>query len=471
MFQHLNKILLQFLKCFKREATWKNFVVVIICLMIRANNRTITSMVSCLRLDPKQYYNLLHFYRSNGYAISDLYDKWIEVAQNEAPLKRISERIILVGDHIKISKEARRMPDIQTLHQDSENSGKGEFIEGHNFAQICAIIENDNVSRALPLITELQKSPPRKEETKEPDGETLVTQMVNLVGKAVKSLNDNDKAIVALDAYFSKASAFLAADKVVDELGNRRLEIVTRARDDSVAFTHPEPRPKGKRGRNKKHEKVKLMSLFSDKSDFTKTTLLLYGKTTKVNYKCLDLMWEPLEMRVVRFVLIETARGRAILMSSDLTLSAEEIITIYCLRFKIETCFDEQKNDMGVFSYHFWTTALEKRKRWSKNAITLEVEYPERVDRAKRAIESFVCMGTIASGISTIIAFSHSSLIWKWYPGWIKTIRSTVPSMAIVKESFAQAFPTFSRTHSDLRICSVFNSRLRKDIFLYDDVA
>ncbi len=445
---------------------------IVLGFMLRSNNAGITSMVSSLRLKPKQYDNILHFFRSRGYEVSDIYDKWIDVAKAEMPFTRITGYTILLGDHIKIAKEGRRMPDIRILHQDSENSSKGEFIEGHMYGQVSAVITKDEVSRSLPLITERQQSPPRKEGSKEPDGDTLVAQMVKLVGKAVNALGDEDKAVVALDAYFSKAAAFLAADKVTDEHGNRRLEIVTRGRDDSVGYLPPSLRPKGKRGRTPKFgEKVVLGQLFSDMSGFTKTEMKLYGKTTTVTYQCFNLIWKPLK-RKVRFVLVDTeGRGRMILMCSDLRMMPEDIITIYCLRFKIETGFDEQKNDIGSFSYHFWTEALEKRKRWAKNQPFHQTAKPERVENARRATDSFVCLGTIAAGISTIIAFCHNRQIWSRYPGWIRTLRSRIPSIAITKVTLAEDFSAFLQTYPQLHICSVINDRLRAGRFLYEDAA
>jgi hypothetical protein len=433
MLQHLNKILLQFQICFNRKAIWKNFVVLVIGFMLRTNHRGVTSTLSSLRLEPKQYHALLHFYRSTGYETTRLYDEWINIARKEATLIRMAGYFILLGDHIKIPKEGRRMPDIQVIRQESENSGKGEYIEGHTYAQISALITNGDTNRSLPLMTEQQKSPPRKNGTKEPDRDTLtgaqdspsltgaqdspslVTQMVNLAAKTVQSFETAEKAITVLDAYFSKASAFFAADKAVDGQGNRKLEIITRGRDDSVGYADPLPRPKGKRGAPQKYgERIALWSLFTKDSRFTETVLTLYGKSTKVRYKCLDLIWKPLQdQRKVRFVLVDTDRGRMILMSSDLTLGPEEIISIYCLRFKIETSFDEQKNDMGIFSYRFWTRALPKRKRWAKNGQVPSIPPSARVNDAKRAIDSFVCLGTIASGICTIIAFSHNRQIWK----------------------------------------------------------
>jgi hypothetical protein len=284
-------------------------------------------------------------------------------------------------------------------------------------------------------------------------------------------LPDEDSAILVLDAYFSKATAFSAADKVIGKDGVRRLEIVTRGRDDSVGYALPEPRPKGRRGAAPVYGKaIRLFGLFSDKSAFAHTTLDLYGKPAKVAYRCLNLIWKPLK-RLVRFVLVDSERGQMILMCSDLALPPEDIIALYCLRFKIETSFDEQKNVMGSFAYHFWTAAFPKRKRWAKNNHTPQTEHPQLVEAAKRATDSFVCLGTIATGILTIIAFSHNRQIWSRYPGWIRTRRSVIPTLSVAKETLAQDFPAFMRAYPHLCISSIISERLRADDFLYNDVA
>lgn len=93
--------------------------------------------------------------------------------------------------------------------------------------------------------------------------------------------------------------------------------------------------------------------------------MALYVKQAVVHYLCLDLIWKPVK-KLVRFVVVESDNGSCVLMSTSLTLSPEDIIAIYALRFKIETSFAEQKNDMGCFAYHFWTTALPKRKNGKK---------------------------------------------------------------------------------------------------------
>jgi hypothetical protein len=159
-------------------------------------------------------------------------------------------------------------------------------------------------------------------------------------------------------------------------------------------------------------------------------------------------------------------------MSTSLTLDPKDIITIYTLRFKIETSFDEQKNEMGCFAYHFWTTALPKRKRWTKNVEQpTEPKLQERIEKTRNATESFVCLCTISTGILSIIAFSHSSEIWKRYPGWIKTLRSTIPTIATVRTTLAQDLLDFIERYPHVPVCSIIKRRQRKVDFLYEYVA
>jgi hypothetical protein len=337
----------------------------------------------------------------------------------------------LLGDHSKVAKEGLHMPGIQILHQDSQNSGKPEFIAGHNYGQVSVIITNGSESRSLPLMTQLQEPPPKQEgKRKKDDEKSLVAQEVSLINEAAISIGE--PVVAALDAYFSSRVAWETAEKSMSD-GVKLVELVTRAKSDATGFTVPEP-PKVRRpGQPRIYgEKIKLYSLFSDMSKFKRTRMVLYGKETDVAYLCLDLIWRPVK-RLVRFVAVVTEWGPIVLMSTSLILTAEEIITVYCLRFKIETSFAEQKNDVGCFTYHFWTTALPKRKKRKKAEHPSDELLKQRVDSARQATESFVCLGTIATGILSLIAFNHNREIWKRYSGWLRTRRSRIPSAATVK--------------------------------------
>jgi hypothetical protein len=78
----------------------------------------------------------------------------------------------------------------------------------------------------------------------------------------------------------------------------------------------------------------------------------VYGEHN-VSRRCrvCDLLWRPAR-RLVRFVVVvHPTRGSCILMCTDTSLSAVDIIRLYGLRFKIECSFKQDVRQMGSFSY------------------------------------------------------------------------------------------------------------------------
>ena len=471
MFQLIDQILHQFRSSFKRKATWRWFAVIMLGFMVRNRHRGVSSIISDLRLKPRVYHSVLHFFRSDAYEVVDIDKKWTEIVVTDPFILMVGGRVVNVGDHIKLAKEGRRMPDIRILHQESENSGKGEFIAGHTFAQIGAVMTSGSIARYIPLATQAQQSPPKIPGTDKPDGDTLVVQMVKLGLDVAEYTYEatGRSTIIAVDAYFSKYTAFQAAKTRLTTDGRPLMSIVTRAADNYVGFTPPVSKSSGKRspGRPRKYGgKVVLKDLFGDMSAFTETTMTLYGKKSKVKYLCVDLLWKPLG-EIVRFVLLDSEWGKCVLMTDDLTISPEDIVAVYSLRFKIETSFNEQKNDIGCFAYHFWTMSLAKRQRRKASLPPTDETAQEKITKTKKAVSSFVCMGAIATGILTIIAFKHDCEIWKRYPGWVRTLRTRIPSVSVVRETISADFHALLRHFPSLAISKTVLPLLRCEDYWY----
>jgi hypothetical protein len=125
-------------------------------MLLRKDFRGISSIVSTLRLKPNYYDNLIHFFRSKAFTLSDLMEKWINIVVQAAPLLKIDDRLVMIGDNIKIVKEAKKMPGVKKLHQDSENSGKSEYIYGHNHGVVGIVAQNGRQLSCIPLTAEIQ---------------------------------------------------------------------------------------------------------------------------------------------------------------------------------------------------------------------------------------------------------------------------------------------------------------------------
>jgi hypothetical protein len=150
-------------------------------------------------------------------------------------------------------------------------------------------------------------------------------------------------------------------------------------------------------------------------------------------------------------------------------LEPEDCIKAYAYRFKIEPSFCEQKHDMGCFSYRFWSKLMPKRKRWKKADKQPITPEHKNIDLAKKATDAFVCVATIATGILTLVAFLHSSEVWKQYPGWLRTRRSTTPTIAIVREVIAESFFEVLEHSTWFTGFNFMWNMKRKKSFLYEE--
>jgi len=162
-------------------------------------------------------------------------------------------------------------------------------------------------------------------------------------------------AYLVLDAYFAVGPVFLAAAEQVNGIGNF-VHILTRAKKNVVAYCKPPARKKHKRGRPREYgKKLKLFKLFDSKAKcytFQTIEANIYGQSENIRYLILDLLWKPVK-GMLRFVLVETSRGRIVLMTSDLNLNPVTAIQMYCRRVTIETMFNTLKNTLGAMAYHF----------------------------------------------------------------------------------------------------------------------
>jgi hypothetical protein len=119
-----------FLECFSRRASFDWFVAAVFGLIVRIDQKGVSSLVRWLKLEPKHYDNLLHLFRSSSWHPAEMLKQWLSVVNNATSVVKINGSRLMVGDCIKVSKEGRRMPGSKKLHQDSENSGKATYIFG-----------------------------------------------------------------------------------------------------------------------------------------------------------------------------------------------------------------------------------------------------------------------------------------------------------------------------------------------------
>ncbi len=292
-----------------------------------------------------------------------------------------------------------------------------------------------------------QKAPPLV------DGQpkvSITSLMAAMAAELVPELGR--KCILVLDVYFAVGPVFAILKTVRDATGQRLVHVVTRAKSNVVAYTDAPPRT-GLPGRPRIYgQKLNLIELFdTHRSSFEQARIELYGQAKDVTFLCLDLLWKPIGEKV-RFVLIADGAERFILMGSDLTLGAQDMILAYSYRFKIEVSFKVLKHLIGAFSYRFWTHAWPRigKANGSDLSIVNDRRRQRLIAETTDSIEAFVNFGCIATGILQILALNCHETIWKRYMGWLRTVSSTIPSEEVVQSVVQQEyFHNFSNFSTD----------------------
>jgi len=464
-------ILLSFRNCFSRGASFNWFVIVVMGFIVRLDHHGVTSIVRWLSLDASCYNALLAFFRASSWTMSGIQKKWIEIVRSRCPLPTIAGRLIMIGDGIKISKEAKKMPGVKRLHQESDNSGKSPYIYGHHFG-IIGLLAGwlHKKTFCVPLCAELHegakdlrnlqnKPVPLVKGCKKL---SVTTLMARLAVETAIELGVH--AILVLDAYFAVGPVFLILKTAVDAEGRRLLHLVTRAKSNVVAFEDPPPKT-GRRGAPRKYgDKLKLSALFTERRDqFREATVEIYNNRKTVLLLTLDLIWKPVGEKL-RFVLVVDGAERFILISSDLNLPPEEIVVAYGSRFKIEVTFKVLKHLIGAFSYHFWTRIWPKIGKENESDISNCLEtYPRMlIKETMNAIEGFVNFGCIAVGILQILSMTFHKSIWDRYNGWLRTVTSSIPSEETVKLVVQEEFYYNSRSFKNTAIYRIIKSKARR---------
>jgi hypothetical protein len=440
---YLYHMLATFRPLFSRHTPWVLFCVVILGFIGTPHLEGLTSLCRFWFMEEADYHRLLHFFHSCAWSLGDLVRYWSHLVLSQQVAVSVEGRAVLLGDHTAVVKDARRMPGVVTLHQDSETQSKPTYYRGHYWGVVGVLVGSLTEAFCLPLEARLhqgfahlgagQSSPADRD-----------TQGVMLVQRALDFARHHDLlSIVVLDAFFSIGAVFELANTVWSTaLKQPYLTILTRAKKSYVAYLEPlAPTPKPPGRPQKYGDKMKLKTVFETYQDqFLQAECQLYGHVEMISYLALNLMWKPIK-RPVRFIFAITSRGPLILMCSDLTMAPLLAIELYCARVRVEIMFSMLKGVLGAFAYRFWSKYVPRHSRKPKKNAALKpppLQHLAEVHQTWQACEGFVMLGCIALGMLQLIALKCPGQIWAAFTRFLRTRSRVLPSERTVKEVLAQ---------------------------------
>ncbi|MBA2678930.1 MAG: transposase, partial [Ktedonobacteraceae bacterium] len=416
-----------------RSFMW--FVTCVAGLTVRTELLGVTSIVRALNLRPGCYKLLLDNFHSNALKLDDMSALWTQVVLRlfSNPV-RVNGRLVMVGDGIKVAKRGKKMPGAKLLHQQSDSNTKPEYIMGHSMQAVSLLAHAANSVFAVPLAARIHEGLVWSNR----DRRTLLDKMLALLG-----------TVAIGQPFYFVADAYYAAGKVVTGLLAQDNHLLTRVKSNAVAYMphgQPEQKKDRKRGRPRLYgEKVKLNSLLNDQKSMQSAASPVYGeKNVTIRYQVHDLLWRPVG-RLVRFVAcVHPTRGRCLLMCTDVSLDAMEIIRLYGLRFKIEHSFKQAVRLIGSFYYHFWMQDMKplKRRNGNQHLHRESPEYRTAIKRKIKAYHLFIHAGLVAQGLLQYLSASFPALVWCSFGSWLKTIRPGIPpSEFVVANALRQTLP------------------------------
>jgi hypothetical protein len=123
-----------------RRRTFMWMSLVLAGLSIRAELAGVSSFVRGLGLKPKVYRRLLHLFHTPGLDLAKLTETWTALVLRVFTPLRLNDRLVLIGDGLKVAKEGKKMPAVKKLHQSSENNSKPAYIFGHSFQALGLLV-------------------------------------------------------------------------------------------------------------------------------------------------------------------------------------------------------------------------------------------------------------------------------------------------------------------------------------------
>jgi len=232
------------------------------------------------------------------------------------------------------------------MHRDPllSTGNKPFFHFGHNWVILAVVLGFPRWGKvfSLPVLVRLYRSEKLNRKLGRPHRKKteLADEMLQLVAE---SFPDRKFLVIGDNAYVNRS--------LIRPLP-RNMDLLGRGRMDAALYAPPRKRTKGQSGRSPvKGQRLASPAWRAKHNQWTTIQTCIYGRQRTVKVQTFDALWYIVGRgRVLRFVLIRDWPGHRkddVLVTTDLTMTAEQIIESYCARWSLEETIGWVKSRLG----------------------------------------------------------------------------------------------------------------------------
>jgi hypothetical protein len=345
------------------ERVWEWAKVLLIGVILAPGKRTVTAALRVMGLSEERQFQNYHRVLNR--------DRWSSRALSRILLRLLvrafvaADTPIVIGldDHI----ERRRGEKIAAkgIYRDAVRSSKSFFVKtsGLRWVSMMLLAPIPWAKRiwALPFLTVLAPSE-RYHAERGMCHKTLTDWARQLIAQVRRWL-PNRAIVVVADSSYAVLELLASCISLPTPV-----TMITRLRLDAALYDPAPPREKGKKGAPRKkgaRQPTLNERLHDPKTLWERVTVTWYGRTTRsVELASDTAVWYHGGLPVVpiRWVLIRDVQGKfdpQALLCTDLTISAQQIVEWFVMRWQLEVTFEEARAHLGV----------ETQRQWSDLAI------------------------------------------------------------------------------------------------------
>jgi len=279
-----------------------------------------------MMVNPKQYHTIHKLFSRVRF---DYVSIQIEIIVAIVLFFKIGKITISIDDSIVYRSRKKKVPLGYKQYDHANKTNRSSYVFGQRWLAFGLIIEREKTKITIPLFIYLVK--PKK---------NLISVTIAIQKKIRTIINKkrlNIKVEILTDSWFARGRLILRS------VHNYNFSVITMVRKDAAIYKIPPKPKKRKAGRPKIYgDKIKPTLEELDQE----VTLDIYSTEVKIKYKEAVAKARFLNGKIIKAVWLtfDDSQSVRLIISTDIKLSAKEIIRRYAKRWDIEPMFNELKN-------------------------------------------------------------------------------------------------------------------------------